>query len=392
MMKPGNDESPDAGFDLLRNDLTLRWQRKLRLAPAQGLGVVRRAIFFALLTWLPIVVWAAVNQRLLVAETGEPLLAHFGIHVRCLVAIPLFILAEAMASQAISRIVTQFRVSGLISDQQLPAFKSALKDVARFRDSSMPWVVVIGLVVAWTLGSPVHADSDQMSWALEGKDFGFGGWWFLYVARPIFLVLLLGWLWRITLGIMLFYRLSRLELSLVPTHPDRNGGLGFVNKLPNGLFLVTLAVSSVLASGWMHDVVYHEQTLDSLKFPFVVFVILWSAIVLAPLLMFAPRIAGMKRKALLSYGALIGEHGRLVHQRWILGQPVTSDDLLGAPELGPVADTSAIYEAVKRVSAMPIDKSTVLMVVIPLVLPMLFVVAQQIPIAEVLRKLATTII
>ena len=31
----------------------------------------------------------------------------------------------------------------------------------------------------------------------------------------------------------------------------------------------------------------------------------------------APRLAAMKREALLSYGALIGAHGRLVHQRWI---------------------------------------------------------------------------
>ena len=203
---------------------------------------------------------------------------------------------------------------------------------------------------------------------------------------------LLGWLWRIVLVIVLFSRLARLDLSLVPTHPDRNGGLGFLRKLPSAVFLVTLAVSSVLASSWMHDVVYHEQTLAALKLPFVAFVLLWSALLLLPLLMFAPRIAAMKRQALLDYGALIGEHGRLVHRRWILGKPVAENPLLDAPELGPVADTVALYEAVEKTSPLPVGKSTVMMVLLPIVLPMLLVVAQRVPIRDMLAKLLKTVI
>ena len=40
-MNPEKAAVPDDSFDLLRNDLLLRWQRKLRIAPQQGLGVVR---------------------------------------------------------------------------------------------------------------------------------------------------------------------------------------------------------------------------------------------------------------------------------------------------------------------------------------------------------------
>jgi hypothetical protein len=391
-MIPKKPITADEDFDLMRNDALIRWQRKLRIAPQQGLGVVRRAIFFALATWLPLAVWAAMKHRLLEAESGEPLLAHFGIHVRCLVAIPLFILAEAMTHQVIGRIVGQFRASGAVTDQQYPAFLAVLKDMARLRDSSFPWIFLISLAFAWTVGSPVDTDVHEMSWAMTGGDFGFGGWWFLYVARPVFLVLLLGWLWRIALVILLFRRLSKLDLSLVPTHPDRCGGLGFVKKLPSALFLVTMAVSSVLASRWMHDMVYHEQTLAALKLPFAGFVVLWSAMLLSPLLMLAPRISAMKRQALLQYGALIGEHGRLVHQRWILGKQVPQNDLLDAPELGPVADTAAIYEAVKNVRPLPIDTTTLLMVLLPIFLPMLFVIARQIPIRDLLLQLLKTVV
>ena len=386
-MRPGKSTITDDGFDLLRNDALIRWQRKLQIAPQEGLGVLRRAIFFALMTWLPLVAWAALNRRLVDGENGEPLLAHFGIHVRCLVAIPLFVLAESMALKAIDTIVGQFRARGIVTDQEHPAFLATLTDVARLRDSSLPWVGVFGLAVAWTLGSPVHAASHDMSWAATSGDFGFGGWWFICVTRPVFIVLLLGWLWRIGLVILVFRRLSRLDLSLVPTHPDRSGGLGFVKKLPSAFFLVTLAVSSVIASRWMHEMVYHDQTLASFKAPFAAFVVLWSAMLLLPLLMLAPRLAAMKRQALRQYGALIGEHGRLVHRRWILGEPVSPTELLDAPELGPVADTAAIYEAVVNVNPLPVDKSTLIVVLVPIVMPMLFVIAWQIPIRELLLKL-----
>jgi len=389
-------DAPDQGFDLLRNDLLLRWQRKLRIAPQHGLGVVRRAVFFALLTWLPIVIWAVLNDRLVHADTGEPLAQHFGIHVRCLVAIPLFILAEAMAAGVLKSIVGQFRSNDIISDKHQAAFADMLSGVARLRDSSLPWVAVIVLTFLWIFSNPVQSDAHELSWAAKDADFGFGGWWFLYVAKPVFVVLLLGWFWRIGLVTLLFHRIAKMELSLVPSHPDRCGGLGFLKKLPMALFLVTLAVSAIIASRWMHDVLYHGQTLMSLKAPFAVFVVVWGVMMLCPLILFAPRIAAMKSEALLTYGRLIGTHGRLVHQRWILGQHGSSDseagDILDAPELGPVVDVSAIYDAVGKVSPLPIGKSSLMMVLLPIIIPMLFVISQQIPLRELLLKLLKTVV
>lgn len=50
-------------ISLVRDDPLFRLQRRLRLIPAEGLGLVRRAVLFALLTWLPIAVWAVVRGR-----------------------------------------------------------------------------------------------------------------------------------------------------------------------------------------------------------------------------------------------------------------------------------------------------------------------------------------
>jgi hypothetical protein len=55
---PRAEASAASSFSPVDNEPPLRWQRALHLAPAGGLGVIRRAVFFALLTWLPIALWA----------------------------------------------------------------------------------------------------------------------------------------------------------------------------------------------------------------------------------------------------------------------------------------------------------------------------------------------
>ncbi len=173
----------DIDFALVRNDLPIRWQRKLGLAPANGPGVGRRAAFFALLTWLPIVLWAAAHDRLLAAPSGEPLLWHYGIHVRCLVAIPLLILSEAVALAVTRRIVPQFVSTGLVSQAQQRQFATLVREVGHLRDASLPWVLIFGFTLVWLLAGPTRMTSDELSWAAEGGGLGFGGWWLFFFSR-----------------------------------------------------------------------------------------------------------------------------------------------------------------------------------------------------------------
>ena len=74
-------------FSLVQGGPSYYIQQKLGLIPSRGLGVARRMLFFILLTWAPITAWAIVNRRLFPGNATEPLLHHFSVHVRCLVAI-----------------------------------------------------------------------------------------------------------------------------------------------------------------------------------------------------------------------------------------------------------------------------------------------------------------
>jgi hypothetical protein len=165
------------------------------------------------------------------------------------------------------------------------------------------------------------------------------------------------------------------------------GGLGFLQQLPKAFILVTLAMSAVLASRWIHDSVYHQIALDTLKLPLISFVVLWGLTVLAPLFVFSAKMISTRKRAMREYSALLAEHGRLVHQKWILGQKIGERAILDAPELGPSADIQAIYAAVKNMRTTPVGKSCIMPILVPIALPMIIVTATQIPLMKILTTL-----
>jgi hypothetical protein len=384
---------PDFELSVVRGDLLFRLQRRVGLVPAGGLGLVRRAVFWSLAAWLPIVLWAFYAGRAMPGVAGEPLLAHFGVHARFLVAVPLLILAEGPVHALTTRLLPQFVRSGVVPPSGVEPFRAAIAATARLRDATLPWALMLGMVVAFASTSEVVHRSHEIDWegTPEGRP-GFGALWYLYVARSIYLTLVLAWLWRVVLLAVLFWRIARLDLALVPTHPDRAGGLGFLERVPPLFAPVPLAIGCVVASRWAHDAVYHGLALPSLKAQMIAFVVLSVVLFLLPLAAFAGPLKRAKKQALLDYGALVGRHGRLVHERWIQETPVGDEALLAAPELGPVADTAAVYDAVKAMRTLPVSKAAVVPLAAAAVAPMLAVLALQVPVKDLVLTLVKALL
>ena len=285
------------------------------------------------------------------------------------------------------------RLSGVVSPELRDRFDATIAGVRRLRDASLPWVCVFGAAIAWSVVDQPAVRDDTMSWAV-GADgsLGFGGLWFSYVVRPIFLALVLSWVWRILLVAWWFWKVGKLGLALVPTHPDRTGGIAFVEKVPGAFAMVTFAMSAMIASRWAHEIQYHDATLQSFKLPAATFVVLWTLLALLPLLALAPALIAARARAIPAYSALVGAQGRLVHRRWIQRETVADAPLLDAPEIGPVADANAMYDAVKKMRVVPIGKGAVMKVLLPIASLFIVVAALQIPLKDLLLKLARALV
>jgi hypothetical protein len=103
-----------------------------------------------------------------------------------------------------------------------------------------------------------------------------------------------------------------------------------------------------------------------------------------------------RRQALRDYGALVGRHGRLTRQRWIEGKILDLEGkegaILEAPELGPIADTTSLYEAVRNSRRSPIGPMALVRVLVPLLLPPLIGLATQIPLREMLINIGKALL
>ncbi|MGA6826410.1 hypothetical protein ACO9S2_02230 [Nitrospira sp. NS4] len=395
-MSQQEPRADDLSLSLVRGDPWFRLQRAIGLVPPTGLGIIRRCLVFALVTWLPLAIWALLWQRAFPGEVEEPLLRHFGVHVRCLIAIPLFIIAELVGDLIPQRVIAYFVSSGLVTDETRPRFVQIVRAAERLRDA---WPVWAGMAASTLLFVTVERDPGhlhELVWASAGNAgtawFEFGSWWFLFVVRPVFIMLLLAWVWRLVVYAHLLRQIARLPLQLVPTHPDRAGGLGFLEEMTFIFSPVVFAMSAVIASRWGHEVLYHEVDVHSLMIPLALFVVAMLVLYLGPLALFFRSLLPLKRQGLLEYGALVGRHGRLVRKRWIAQEPVVESPLLQAGELGPVIDTVSMYEVVAGIRPTPIGKRALLAIVLPALLPMIPVFAIQIPVKDMLLKLLTTLV
>ena len=390
MNQPESD-ADDLSFSLVRGDPWFRLQRAIGLIPATGLGIVRRCLVFALVTWLPLAIWAVLWNRAFPGEIDEPLLRHFGITVRCLVAIPLFLLAELVGDFIPQQVITYFVSSGLVADEARPRFVQIVRAAERLRDAWPVWAGMAAFMLLFVTAEQDSGHMHELVWASAGSVgsvwFEFGSWWFLFVVRPVFIMLLLAWVWRLAVYAVLLWRISNMPLQLVPTHPDRAGGLGFLEEMTFIFSPVVFAMSAVIASRWGHDVLYHDVDVHSLMIPLALFVVAMLVLYLGPLALFVRSLLPLKRQGLLEYGALVGRHGRLVRKRWIAQEPVVELPLLQAGELGPVIDTVSMYDVVADLRPTPIGKRALLAIVLPALLPMIPVFALQIPVKEMFLKL-----
>jgi len=142
-------------------------------------------------------------------------------------------------------------------------------------------------------------------------------------------------------------------LNLIPTHPDRAGGLGFLGAVAYTFGPVLFAQGAMLAGLIASNVIYHGGKLLSFKLQAGGFVGFFVFVIFCPLLMFTPQMAGARRKGLADYGLLAQRYVEAFRDRWILGQSINSGELLGTGDIQSLADLGNSYTVVQEMRAVP---------------------------------------
>ena len=386
-------DRPDADFSLVLGGPLYQMWRRTRLAGDALELLRRRIVVLSLLAWAPLLVLSVVEGSVWVGSVPLPFLRDLELHVRMLLAVPLLIVAEPIVNMRMRPVVSQFVERGLIPDAARVTFDAAMASAMRWRNSIaaelllIAFVYVVGMGFFWR----TQVVLDVRSWYYVPVDGtlrpSLAGWWLALVSLPLFQFLLLRWYFRLFIWARFLWQVSRIDLKLMPTHPDRCGGLGFLASVSHAFAPVLLAQGAVLAGMIASRIFYAGAKLPEFKLEIIGLVAVMVFAILGPLLVFSPKLEAAKRIGLREQGRHAQRYVREYDQKWFRGGAPPDEPLVGSADIQSLADLSNSFEVVKGMRWVPFGLTTVLQVAVTTLLPVVPLMLTMIPLDELLGRL-----
>jgi hypothetical protein len=355
--------------------------------------VRQRIIVIALIAWLPLLVLSALEGNLLGSNVAVPFLKDIEVHIRLLIAMPLLIVAELVVHQRMRPVVQSFLERNLIPEDAMTRFKAAITSAFRLRNSVLAEVLLIalvygvGIMIIWRHGTALDTATWYATPSAEGSKSSFAGMWYSYVSIPFFQFLLIRWYFRLFIWTRFLWQVSRIELSLIPTHPDRVGGLGFLSNTVYAFTVLAVAHGAILAGQLANRIFFLGVTLPQYKAEIALMVVFMLFLVFGPLLVFAPQLARAKRIGLREYGTLAERYVREFDTKWLRGGAPGDEPLVGSGDVQSLADLANSFEVVRTMLIAPITKQAVLRLVVATLVPIVPLMLTMMPLEELLKKL-----
>ena len=252
-------------FSLVLGGPIYQLLRRTRLSD-DGLHLLQRRILAgSLITWLPLLVLSAWQRTAWSGSVAIPFLYDIESHARFLVTLPLLIVAELVVNGRMRGVVRGFLDRGLIADRDRGLFAEAVESAMRLRNSVAAELLLVVIVYAVGSMGRDYIAVDANTWAVESGQFTAAGWWHAFVSLPIFQFMLIRWYFRLIIWTRFLWHVSRIELQLVPTHPDRAGGLGFLGNVAYAFAPLLLAHGTLLAGLFANRIFFLGAKLPLLK-------------------------------------------------------------------------------------------------------------------------------
>jgi len=287
-MNRSSEPQEPTDFSLVLGGPLYQLFRRTHLSGDALQHVLRRIIVISLFAWLPLLVLSAVKGQAL-GGSAMPFLLDVDVHVRFLVAVPLLIGAELIVHKRMRVVLSQFLGRNLIPESANPRFEAAVDSFFRLRNSVVAEVLLIvvvygvGVLIVWRLYTALDTSSWYRVPAVTGSRLSLAGIWYTYVSLPVFQFLLLRWYFRIFIWARFLWQVSRIQLSLVPTHPDRVGGLGFLADTANAFVPLAVAHGAMLSGLITNRIFYGGAKLLEFKMEIAAIVVFVQCLVFAPL-------------------------------------------------------------------------------------------------------------
>jgi len=349
---------------------------------------LRQQIYFVLVLilffWVPLAALSLI--KLGPSQFYLLFLRDIATHVRFLFVLTVLLFSRRILNTSFNRTISFFHESKILDKANEPEFEKVMSWLKRWSKSQiidLIFIVAVYIFIYVQVTDQTHRSNTYAPWHILDNKITTAGWWYLVISLPILQMLLYRWLYTILLWIIFLRKVSRLNLHLSPLHPDGSAGLGFMQYTQLSFVPVAFAFSALTAGVMNNMIIFSGVSIVDYKMTIGSILVFVLLLLLLPLLQFVPILARVKRKYFLEYSLQAWPIARKFEEElkaFYLAEEERPDtswhiDLIGS------------FEKTKDMKIILIDKTLLLAFTAAVILPFLPVLAQQVPLKEILFNL-----
>lgn len=205
----------------------------------------------------------------------------------------------------------------------------------------------------------------------------------------LFRFLILRWLWRLGLWSYFLWRVSKVKLNLVPTHPDSTAGLGYLEVVHIHFTPLVLAISAIQCASLAEEITSGTTPFEVIYPAFALVLVVDALLFLGPLFIFTPKLWACEVKGRRDYMDLGQEYVTAFDRKWVRARSATEESLLGTQDIQALADLAGSAHVVRHMRWVPIGKGLLISLAVAALVPVLPLLLLKYPIAELAQKFFT---
>jgi hypothetical protein len=353
-----------------------------------GTNTVRLGVALGLSAWGVLILLA------LLQGFGHKIfsLAVIGVHVRLLVAIPLFFLCETWVVPRMAGFARDIVRSGLVPEASLPVLASDIRRVGRLKDSFLAEVLLFLAAFTFPLIETItDLPGRTGNWSsILSQAGGRLTWihgWYLGFCLPLFRFLMLRWLWRLGLWWYFLWRVEKLKLRLIPTHPDGTAGLGYLEVVQEQFFPLAMAISAVFSASFAENISSGTMAFESLYRLIPIILLLIAALFVGPLFMFSRKLWLCRATGLDEYMGMAFRYVNAFDRKWIRDEKASGESQLGTPDLQSLADLTNSVNVVRGMRLIPAGRRLMEELAASVIVPLLPLLLLKYPVNQLAVRL-----
>ncbi len=301
--------------------------------------IFTRFLVIFLITWIPMAFLSIETAANLPAdaEYARNFFYDFAAYAQFFIGIPLYLIAERVIGESIMGASRDFHETGVVADEDEPKLYDIEKKVERVRKKFWPEAICIGISFwfAFMAFGPELVrphNTGMITWhvyAITPRPFLFwnlthwytpAGMYATFAALPLQTYIWVRWVCKIWMWYWYLRQVSKFKLTLVASHPDHTGGIGFLSEVQAKFALVILAggISGVVATvGYKIAIEHAPVDLPPVWGLVLGFAIGAPILFLAPLLLYTKQLARTKKRALAAFREKAMVNAKRVEDKWL---------------------------------------------------------------------------